>query len=270
MNQLRNLDVRFVSLVNRAAVRQAEDPSQPQRFLIWKSDSSTQGDDMPATVEKTAEEIKADLEKAEQERDAALEAVTKAEGERDTLNTRVGELEKAAADAKAEGDGKPEPDEDDLSKADLSPAVRARLEKAAKDGEEMRARMEKAEELAKSERDERLTAVYVTKAEGYKSLVQKAEEFGPLLKRAADALSKEDFEALQTVLKAADEQIAKGELFKEQGAGGEAQRSGAYEEAMRKVDELRKSDSKISHAKALDKVFKEDKALEERYLAENR
>jgi hypothetical protein len=37
---LTDLDVEWVSLVDRAAVRDAEEPSQPQRFLVWKSDTA--------------------------------------------------------------------------------------------------------------------------------------------------------------------------------------------------------------------------------------
>jgi hypothetical protein len=314
MPQLTNLDVEWVSLVNRAAVRDPVKQTEPMRFLVWKRDTSTpsEGDEMKITdellkqlgepVEKEAdltalvekaeksEEVgkalqgaarllaahKADLPEgalAEVVKAAGLELPEPAKGPEPTTASElveslkksdidaeiVSEVEKALADASKK---------EAIDKADLPQPVRDALAKAEADRAEDRKRVEKAENLAKEERDARLTKEFVAKAEGFKGLPTKAEEFGPVLKAANEKLTKDESAALETVLKAANEAIEKGELFKEQGVNGAAAKSGALEEATRKAEELRKSDSKLSETEALDQVLKSDRALQERYLAE--
>jgi uncharacterized coiled-coil protein SlyX len=259
---LTDLDVGWVSLVDRAAVRDPVQQSEPARFLIWKRQTSDEGDSM------TPEE-KAALEKAQADVAALTEKLTKADETNAALAAKVTELEKAAEPAKKE-----EP----IDKADLPPAVRAALEKAEADAAALAERLEKSEneakaerDIAKAERETRLTREFVTKAEGYKALVVKAEDFGPVLKACAEKLTKDEYAAIEQVLKAADEQIVAGDLFKEQGRGREAAApDGAYAEATQKAEELRKSDPKLSLAKARELVFKADTDLQARYLAEQR
>ena len=271
MPNLKALDVQVVSLVARAAVRNAENPTEPQRFLVWKRQ---EGVPMP---DPTPEELAASLKKAEEERDAAKKAeteaaekLTKAETANTTLSARVAELEKAA---------KPEdnPAPVDLSKAD--PAVRALLEKAAADQAAMAERLEKAEKateesdkLAKAERETRLTREFVAKAETFKSLPVEAAKFGPVLKSAAEKLTKEESDELDRVLKAAAAQLTEGLLFKEQGQSGQPAPAAdsAIAEVQQKAEQIKKADPKMSDGQALQAAMSSDRDLQARYLAETR
>lgn len=61
---LRNLEVTWVSLVQRAAVRDPQDPDQPQRFLAMKSDTNEGVTDMSTTELSKAEQTIVELRKA--------------------------------------------------------------------------------------------------------------------------------------------------------------------------------------------------------------
>lgn len=79
----------------------------------------------------------------------------------------------------------------------------------AKRLEDLEKRAVAAEEVAKAERDKRLTAEWVTKArEELGHLPAEAEQLGCVLKRASESLSADDFAELSRVLKAAAAQIA--------------------------------------------------------------
>lgn len=316
MSQLTNVDVEWVSLVDRAAVRDPVEQSEPNRFLIWKRDSSQGGhpmskitkelidqlgdavekeDALPALVEKAdnAEEIglalqgaarllaanKSDLTPeilAEVAKAAGLElpeveaqkveAKTAAELVEALKSTDVAEeVVKEVEGALAKAAEKAE-----LEKADLPAAVKEALAKAeAKEADALR-KAEEAERIAKEERDTRLNREFVVKAEDFKSLSIEPAKFGPILKSAADKLEKADYEELERVLKAAEEQVAKGALFDELGAAGSRSASGAYEEATKKAEEIRKADSSLSPEQALEKAFEADPELQTRYLAEMR
>jgi len=225
---------------------------------------------MPDTP--TAEQLTESLSKAEQERDEhktalekATEQLTKAQKDAEDLTVRVAELEKAA---------KPEDQPQPLDKSALPEPVRLALEKAEADARTQAERLEKAEKhaeesdkLAKAERDERLTRDFIAKAELFKALPFKAAEFGPVLKSASEKLSKDQFAELERVLTAADEQIAKGDLFKEQGSGGDGTPADGLDEMTRKAEELRKSDPSLSQYEAMNRARLADRAAQERYLA---
>jgi hypothetical protein len=274
MPDLTNLDVEWVSLVDRAAVRDPENQAEPMRFLVWKREHGNQPTNKGGRM--TPEEMKAALAKAEQERDQLKADLEKSTTDQAAQKT---ELEKAQADRdalKAKVDKTEEPEEV-IKKDDLPEPVRKALEKSEAEATANRERAEKAEkaateasDLAKSERDERLNKEFIAKAEAFKALPVKKDEFGPVLKAAHEKLSKEEFEAIETLLKAADEQIAASDLFKEQGRTHGAADTGALAEAKQKAEELRKSDSTLTQAQALDKAFKENPELEQRYLAEIR
>jgi colicin import membrane protein len=261
---LSDLQVDFVSLVDRAAVRDPVKQSEPARFLLWKRQTTpTEGDSMTPEQE-------AALKKAQDDAKAATDALAKAEADKATQAARIAELEKTAEPVD-KGDEKV-----DLSKAD--PATRAYIEKMEADRAADRERAEKAErtaneatEIAKAERDARITREFVTKAEGYRALVVKADEFGPVLKEASEKLSKAAFDEIERVLKAADEALSSTDLFKEQGRAREAQKAdSAYAEAVTRAAELRKSDAKLSQADAIAAVFKADPDLQARHLADVR
>jgi hypothetical protein len=267
--RLTDLDVEWVSLVDRAAVRDPVNQAEPMRFLVWKRENPDQGAHM------TPEEQTAALKKAQDD----LAAIT---AERDTATAALAKSMadlKALQDAEDEKNGKAKKGEELVDKSDLPAPVRAALEKAEADNKAMAERLQKAEDatkaaddLAKAERDTRLTREFVTKAEGYRALVLKAETFGPVLKEASEKLSKESFDAIDTVLKAADAAIAQTDLFKEQGRSRESANgsASAAAEVTKRAEELRKSDSKLTVGDAMSEVFKADTDLQARYLAEVR
>ena len=270
-HQLQDLKVDFVSLVDRAAVRDPQNKSEPRRFLLWKregaelptekGDSMPEDQDLQARLEKAEQDAKEAIEKAEQEREAREKAEAEAKEKAD-------ELAKLEAAKPKDGDKGNDEDETEASKA-----MKAQLEKAEADRVALEKRVSDAEEIAKAERDQRVTGEFITKAEGYNALPIKAAEFGPVLKRAAETLERADFEALDGLLKAANEQIAKGDLFKEMGAnngGGAVLPDSAAAEITRKATELRKADPKMSLIDAEDHVMKDDRELQARYLAEQR
>lgn len=267
MPTLTDLKVDYVSLVDRAASRDPVNQSEAQRFLVWKRDNPTPEEGVSMTPEE-----KAALKKAQDDATAATAAIAKANEQIETLKAENAELKKAAEPAV-----KADEDKVDLSKAD--PALRAHIEKMEAERQADRERAEKSEKvaadaLAKAQAtDEKiLKAEFVAKADGYKALVVKAEDFGPVLMRVSTAVSKEDFDALEQVLKAADEGLVAGDLFKEQGRGGDAatKADGALAEVNKRAEEIRKADPKISLAKAQDMAITADPALQARYLAETR
>jgi hypothetical protein len=315
MPQLTDLDVEWVSLVDRAAVRDPVEQSEPNRFLIWKRDQSQGGHPMSNLTKELLAQLGDPVEKEDalgklveraEDSDTAALAVS---GAARLLHTVKSDLtpEALAEVVKAAGLELPEPEAQvfkaenaaevvkalkgadvpeavvkeveealataaekaELEKADLFPAVKAALAKAEEDRKEATRKAEEAERIAKEERDTRLNKEFVVKAEGFKGLTVEAAKFGPILKAASEKLDKSDFDELDRILKAADEQIVKGELFKEAGGHGPAP-SDAFEEATRKAEELRKSDSSLTKEQALEKALDADSDLQSRYLAEMR
>lgn len=76
-------------------------------------------------------------------------------------------------------------------------------------------RADAQEAVIKKERDERVLKEFVTKADGFKNLSVKADLFGSILKKAAEALTDDEYAELDRVLKSADDSITS--LFKEHG-----------------------------------------------------
>lgn len=288
-NLLKNLAVTRVSLVNRAAVRDPSNPTEPQRLLLWKSaDHNDPGGNMPSTItdELTAALAKADLpdsareaiEKA-QERETALakatEDLAKATTDIAALTAKVDGLEKAAKKPMS-GSTDDAEDEVDIEKSDFPEPVKAMLRKAQIERDELKkaaadAQKTATDALAKAEveTNARLTAEFIKKAEGFKSLSQDPSKFGPVLKSAAEKLSKEESDELDRVLKAADEQVRAGLLMKEMGKGGQPAPGpeSAIAKAQAKAVELKKADPTLTDSTALAKAM-EDRDLQAAYLAE--
>jgi hypothetical protein len=270
-HNLRSLDVEFVSFVNRAAVRDPQNPTEPQRFLVWKSERGS-GDDPtpdPNGGTMTEAEMVAAVEKAEQERDDANTKLAKAETDHAALAEKVDALEKAA-----KSDDEPA----EVNKADLSPEVRALVEKAEKAEQAAAERIAKAEkdaqeasDIAKAERDQRITREFVAKAEEFRSLSVEPAKFGPILKSVSEKLTKEEVDELDRVLKAADEQLRQSGIFKEAGVSGDPRTGGTSEEQVselqRKAEEIRKTDPSVSQWQAMEQARLADRQAQDAYLA---
>lgn len=224
----------------------------------------------------TEAEMKAAVEKAEKERDELRKQVE----DQTDAKAKLAKAEKDLADAQAElkkAKPEPTPDPKPVDKSDLTPEVRAIVEKAEADAqlekaerEKLTKRVEDAEKLAKAEKDERLTRDFIAKAEAFKALPVTPGDFGIVLKSIHGGVDTKTFEALEAVLKAADEQIEKGDLFKEHGRAGDPQPSTVEAEVTRKAEEIRKSEPKLSLTDARERALSEDRALQERYAAELR
>ena len=106
-------------------------------------------------------------------------------------------------------------------------------------------------------------------AEDYRSLPIDAARFGPILKSAFEKLSKDEYAELERVLAAADEQVTKGDLFKQYGDSGPGGTvSGAFEQLEREATALKKSDPSLSAEQALEKAMEANPDLERQYAAE--
>lgn len=136
-----------------------------------------------------------------------------------------------------------------------------RIEKAEAEAKAHAERVEKME-------DERQTAEYVTKAQAYQHLPIKADEFGPVLKRVAAAVSAEDFAAIEGVLKAADEVAKNGKVLEEIGSGAPAEGS-AQATLKAEVEKAMKDDPKLTEQAARGVVFKRNPTLRREVEAED-
>src|SRR5258708_21355636 len=120
--------------------------------------------------------------------------------------TKRGKAAGAERKARREKDGKPDP----LAK--MGADSRAAVTKALADAAAANERVSKLEE-------ERDREVYIRKAGAYE-LIAKADEFGPVLRKIAKALTPEEFKFLEGRLGAVQEQLKTSKLFTEAGVGG--------------------------------------------------
>jgi hypothetical protein len=143
----------------------------------------------------------------------------------------------------------------------------ADLEKRAADAEK---RAADAENVAKAERDARLTNEFIAKASKYDALSQKPAELGPVLKRLHEAISAEDYAELDRVLTAANEAVGKSALFGEIGKAGDEAGNSATERINKMALELVEKGTHKNYADAFASVSKENPQLAGAYLAEQR
>ncbi|MFA7018529.1 MAG: hypothetical protein WC239_06060 [Sphaerochaetaceae bacterium] len=148
-----------------------------------------------------------EVEKAESA--ATFEALKK------QLESNTAELEALKKDPKEGTKDDPAADGDvpeDVIKG-LPEAVQKILRDSQKEAKE-------AKDLVKKLEDEAMNREYVAKAMVFKALPIKAEELGPVLKRVAQS-SKDDYDKVEAVLKAANELVERNNLLmKELGASG--------------------------------------------------
>lgn len=173
----------------------------------------------------------------------------------DELEAENDELSKALAASDADVDTLSE--DQLLAKAD--PAI-ARLIKSQK------AALEASEAIVKAERDERLTRDYISKAEKMPLVGTDRAEFGGLLKRISEVVSKEDATALEGILTAANAQIEKGDLFREQGRYGEPATITASATAA--AAEIRKNEPGLTEEQAIVKAMEQNPELFEEAMKE--
>lgn len=300
MPVLKELAVDWVSFVDRAAVRDPINNSEPARFLLCKREgadapeTTPKGDSMPTETVLDDATVAA-LDKADLTPEVRS-LMEKAFTDNADLSTRVEQAEAATATAEAEltkakkkmletdddgGEGAKKSEAEEARKAAIAkadPELRALLEKADTDRADLEERLTKSEEatesantIAKAERETRLNKEFLAKAEGFVTLPIEAAKFGPILKSVSEKLTKEESDALDSVLKSYDEQIRQSELFKEMGTSLPGEKTGsAIAEVQTKAEALRKADPELTAEQALGKAMTDDRDLQERYLAENR
>ena len=123
--------------------------------------------------------------------------------------------------------------------ADLPAPIAALIKKLADDAAEAREKAEKAEKRADEERDARVAKEFVAKAAGFDGFTVNAEEFGPVLRSAAENMPAEDFAKLEAVLRSASDIAKASNLLTEVGkAFGSAEEENAYEALTKAADEL--------------------------------
>ena len=308
MQHLKDVRVDIVSLVDRAAVRDPQRKSEPRRFVLTKRDAgddaaiNKKGADMSATKTEGLEALSKD-ERAVY--DALLEkmggASEKVDGERfpgdgdldderndKTLKNKGDAGHEAGSDGPGKGGGltdsgseatKSEGVPAGLSKAEfdgLPEAAKAALLKSEQTSSTLAAELAKSDqkaaealEIAKQERTLRETSEFIAKAEtDYPVLSVTPSEFGPVLKRASEKLDKADFEALETVLKGANEAVQSSMLMREQGRGGEVQKASDPErQLLAKADEIRKADTSLTASAAFLQAVSENPDLARGYEA---
>lgn len=206
---------------------------------------SEEGHDMPDKNNSITDELLKGLP------EEAQQAIKKLQADA----AKVADLEKQVEELK-KGQDKGDEGQVDLFKG-MSPEQRAHFEK-------MQKRAEEAERIAKEEREARLRKEYIQKAQELSGLNISAEEFGPILKSAAEKLPEEEFTKLHEVLKSASKVIETSSIFKEQGRDGAGEDT-ALAELEKKAEELRKADSSLTKEAAFTKAMQEYPELYERY-----
>lgn len=214
-------------------------PHSPEGHMpkINKSDLAPEVVEYIDSLEAEVDALSADVEKAEAEvieKDAVIADLQ-------------GTLEKSAP--------KDEDSEAEILKANLAkmdPAVRSIVEKQMRETAE-------AKEIAKAEREQRLEREFISKAESLPMLAEDKKDLAGLLRQVADALPQESVEKFETILKAANEQIAKGNLFSTFG------KSGAETTVSKSLDgkaaEIRKANPDLTPDQALAQAYEENPDL---------
>lgn len=168
-----------------------------------------------ARLKKMATEIQTCINENTKGDESKMEEVTKRSVEDQAL---IAKLEKEIADLKAAAMFKKSeaPTNEDVLKS-LTPEVRKMFD-------DMESRAKTAETVAKKTLDDESSKSFIAKAAGYSNLGIKSDEFGAVLKSISEK-DPESMAKLEAVLAAANEAVAKGDLFKETGSarsGGKA------------------------------------------------
>ena len=127
-----------------------------------------------------------------------------------------------------------------------------------------------AEAIAKAERDHRMTQEYVSKASTLANLPIKAEEFGVVLKNAAEALTEEAFNAIWQALSAANASITKSGLFTELGKSSALDNDGSLSVIEKAASALRQVDPALTREQSIAKAVAADANLYKQYINERK
>jgi hypothetical protein len=210
-----------------------------------------------AEAEKGDEGKMADINKSALPKDVQ-EYITKMEAENETLK-------------KTQVTPPAEPKKDDVLKT-LDPVVKKMFDEMETRLTASEARATAAEVVAKKLMDDGVEKTYVAKAASYDKLGVNVEEFGKVMKTIAEK-APETIEKIDAVLKAANEAVAKGNLFVETGSsrqGGAGNGTSWAKIQAAAVASVAKSGEKMTDAQAVTKYLDtaEGKAMYEEYMKE--
>ena len=214
----------------------------------------------------TLEEILAKLETEQQDVvNAALKAKEDAHTKSDDkLKVATEELEKIkkASEGDEEGEGKNKP-EDVLKSA--TPEVKAlfdnmqeKIEKLDVNATEAIKKANELETVAKRKE-------FIAKAEGYKGLAIKPEDFGEALMKISDGVDADTFKKLEDTLAVASKSVVESDLFKVQGSDGRGESGDIEIQIAKGAEELRKSDPKLTKEQAEAKFLEANPEIYEKY-----
>lgn len=189
-----------------------------------------------------------------------------------------------AADTVPEGTTTPEEEIMDAAKSDattkaliatVTAASKVEIEKANKIAADANARAEALEKGLKVEKDARLTATWLTKANTMSGVigVVKADALAALLKKLDDVAPELTKELVEKVLDPANVKMAQiDQLLKEVGRSPKGENTGDTADAQltQKAAEIRKSNPKLTEAAAYAQATLENPALYEQSEAEQR
>jgi len=197
-------------------------------------------------------ESKKKMKKDDDEVDSMLNYIEALESANESLMAKLDEAE----------DFSDEDDNSELLKS-ADPAI-VELFKAA----ESRAAV--AEEIAKAERENRLQREFIEKAAAYDNLPVESGTFGIVLKDAAESMNADTYDALTTVLSAANEAIAQGGLMNEIGIT----KSFDAESGMGRIEQvasvLQAENADLTREAAIAKAVTDDPSLYDIYNEERR
>lgn len=202
-----------------------------------------EGNNMPIT-----EEVLKGL--PEEVRNEVLELQKKAE-QIDTLQKQLQELQKSSGQQAANS-------VEEVLKG-LPPQVQNIIT-------DLQKRAQVAEEIAKAEREARITKEYVAKAAQFTHLGINAEEFGPILKSLAET-NPEGYAKLEATLKSLNTVVEKSVLLEEIGKSNSAA-AGAWERIEKRAEEIRKSEPGLTKEQAIARVMRDDPQLYAEYVKE--
>ena len=175
-------------------------------------------------------------------------------------------------------------EKEQFAKEQLEKSAKEAIEKAetlAKETEELRKQLaekdktiaekdtlsKQALEIAKTERDARITKEKVDFAKDNYGYLGDSKEIGVFLKSAEEKLSKEEFELIGKIFAGANEKIKKGNLFEEIGKDSTQTSSGNVIEKVNKMaSELMKNNADLSYGDAVAKIFDGDDSLYKEYI----
>lgn len=141
----------------------------------------------------------------------------------------------------------------------------AEKESLAKELLDMKAEVKKARDEAKVEKDARLLSIHKEFAKENLPMIGDHNELGVFLKEAKEVLTEKSYTFMETVLKSANEKIAKGGLFVEIGKDASQTASGNILEKINKMASDIMVAEKIEYDEAVAKVFEKDSKLYDEY-----